>query len=214
MCLDAAELRILRSLHSSLLFHEFKHPQPSATRLLPLLPLHGMNSFAQDNAACLGQALSLLDSLSPETYTKVCSECLDSSIGAHLRHAIEHYQSFAEGYSTSAIDYDARRRDPSIETDPLHAGEVLRSLRNFLDSLASDDPGKELRVKMDCGSQPEEESQAWTASTAGRELQFLLSHAIHHYALISVICRTQKIPLAEGFGIAPSTLRHRKACAP
>jgi hypothetical protein len=39
---------------------------------------------------------------------------------------------------------------------------------------------------------------------------FSISHAIHHYALISMICRYLGITLPEGFGVAPSTIHYRK----
>jgi hypothetical protein len=46
------------------------------------------------------------------------------------------------------------------------------------------------------------------ASTVARELQFLLSHTVHHYALIALILRLQGFEPGEEFGVAPSTLAH------
>jgi len=43
---------------------------------------------------------------------------------------------------------------------------------------------------------------------------FLLSHTVHHYALISVALKLQGIDPGEEFGIAPSTLRYLKSAAP
>jgi hypothetical protein len=42
----------------------------------------------------------------------------------------------------------------------------------------------------------------------GRELQYLLSHTIHHYAIIGSILRAQGVEPGPDFGVAPSTLRH------
>jgi hypothetical protein len=42
-----------------------------------------------------------------------------------------------------------------------------------------------------------------------RELEFLLSHTVHHYAIVAILCRLQGIAVDDGFGVAPSTLRHR-----
>jgi len=50
-------------------------------------------------------------------------------------------------------------------------------------------------------------------STLGREAMYAVVHAIHHYALISVMCHLLEIPLPEGFGVAPSTLKHQKDLA-
>ena len=68
---------------------------------------------------------------------------------------------------------------------------------------------RELAVKTDTGSEIDA-AQAWTRSTGRRELQFLLSHTIHHYALIAVICNHLGVPLDPAFGVAPSTLRFQQ----
>ncbi|NIP97468.1 MAG: hypothetical protein GWO24_30170, partial [Akkermansiaceae bacterium] len=43
----------------------------------------------------------------------------------------------------------------------------------------------------------------------GRELQFLVSHTVHHFAMIGGICRALGVALEDDFGVAPSTIRHR-----
>ena len=45
----------------------------------------------------------------------------------------------------------------------------------------------------------------------GRQLAFLLSHTIHHCALIAVMMRLRGLATPPGFGLAPATLRHREA---
>ena len=47
------------------------------------------------------------------------------------------------------------------------------------------------------------------ASTFGRELMYAVAHAIHHYALIAVMCGLLGVRVPFGFGIAPSTLQHQ-----
>jgi hypothetical protein len=46
-----------------------------------------------------------------------------------------------------------------------------------------------------------------------RELQFLLSHTVHHYALMALILRLQGFNPAAEFGVAPSTLQHWERAA-
>ena len=62
------------------------------------------------------------------------------------------------------------------------------------------------------------EAYDWTASTVGRELAYLLSHTIHHYALIRLLAYDHGVRLDAEFGVAPSTLKHRDQdaarCAP
>jgi hypothetical protein len=63
---------------------------------------------------------------------------------------------------------------------------------------------------MDTG---EGDERPWTHSSARRELQFLLSHTVHHYALIAMICRQYGVGVEEDFGVAPSTLKYRRQMA-
>jgi hypothetical protein len=37
-----------------------------------------------------------------------------------------------------------------------------------------------------------------------------VSHAIHHYALIGLICDMRKIPVPQDFGVAPSTIAYKE----
>ncbi len=53
---------------------------------------------------------------------------------------------------------------------------------------------------------------AFHNSSLGRELQFLASHSVHHFAMIGGICRALEAPLPDDFGAAPSTIRHRATC--
>ena len=47
-----------------------------------------------------------------------------------------------------------------------------------------------------------------------REVMYNLEHAIHHHALIKVaIIHFTDLDLPDSFGVAPSTMEYRKACA-
>ena len=48
------------------------------------------------------------------------------------------------------------------------------------------------------------------SSTLGREIMFAVSHAIHHHALIAMLCGIRAIPVPEDFGVAPSTIAYQK----
>jgi hypothetical protein len=75
-----------------------------------------------------------------------------------------------------------------------------------------------LNVLVDCG---ESRERVLSASTALRELQFLVSHTVHHYAVIALILRARGLEPGPDFGVAPSTLKYeqetslqaRAACA-
>jgi hypothetical protein len=42
----------------------------------------------------------------------------------------------------------------------------------------------------------------------GRELAFVLSHTVHHNALIAIMAQTLGVPVPARFGYAPSTIAY------
>ena len=162
----------------------------------------------RDNVAALRQGSALLSGLSATSYGQRSPACFNSSAGGHFRHVIEHYQSFLLGVGSGHIDYEARPRDPLMETDPAYALAQLEGLIDRLGELACD-----ARVQVRAESTPAAAPHAGAGSSVLRELEFLLSHTVHHYALIGVICHLAGQPLPKAFGLAPSTLRHQRAHA-
>ncbi len=160
---------------------------------------------AHDNQLCLGQAADLLQSCSREYYTARTEACFNSTIGGHIRHILDHYHCFFQGLASGMIDYDDRQRETTTEDNPDTGGQIIRQYRTALAAL--DEPlDRVVQVKMATGG---DHDQVWSTSTVGRELQFLVSHSVHHYALIATICAIIGVPVPADFGIAPSTLRYR-----
>ena len=106
------------------------------------------------------------------------------------------------------IDYDARARDPAAEQQHAVADERIRGLKAQLTELAGRAFPEPVAVHMRGGLAGEEALLGH--STVSRELMFLASHAVHHYALIRVHAMQQGIDLGADFGKAPSTLRHER----
>lgn len=163
------------------------------------------------NLNVLKQGEALLRRLRDDAYTHCVPSVFGSSIGAHIRHNLDHYACFLAGLPNGRIDYTARPRDSRIEMERAHAlGEFARLRRAFETLNLSHDA---LRVHSE--SNP---VSAPAVSSMARELEFLLSHTVHHYAIVAILCRLQKIAVDDGFGVAHSTLRHRAesemSCAP
>lgn len=169
-----------------------------------------MELILEDTAACLRQGIQLMSRLKTEQYIKAHSDCYDSTIGGHVRHNLDHFFCFEEGLKSGKVDYDARERDGFLETDPEYAAAKMERLIQLVDSLSAENLDQSLRVKMDSGAS-HQEIENWSQSSSRRELQFLISHTIHHYALIATLCSRDGIKLPEDFGVAPSTLRYRKS---
>lgn len=171
-----------------------------------------MNRLLEDCCSILNQGASLLLRIPEEFYLYRNPDCFNSSIGGHIRHNLDHYWSFLRGYRDGEIDYDDRARDFDIESNPSSAVDASNGIAKSLASLTDEDLNRDVCVKTDTGScaLPDDE---WSRSTVRRELQFLLSHTVHHYALIAVMCQRQGIALDNDFGIAPSTLKYNQAKA-
>ncbi len=163
-----------------------------------------MTSILDDITGSIQQAVDLLRGLPEALYVRVNPPAYESSIGAHLRHNIDHYHSFIEGIGDGKIDYDHRNRDKRLETDVSVSLAVLESVVANLSGLTADSLDASLLVRMDCGG-----DSAWSHSSPRRELQFLLSHTVHHYAIIGMICRLNGHQPNSEFGVAPSTLKYR-----
>ena len=90
--------------------------------------------------------------------------------------------------------------------------ERLERLIGELEGLRGRGMEPSLRIKVDAADE-----SSWGTSSVERELQFLRSHTVHHFALIAVILRLSGVEPDEQFGVAPSTLRYREEnsiCAP
>jgi hypothetical protein len=90
------------------------------------------------------------------------------------------------------------------------AAAALRRAAAGLNELPAPAMERDVEIRMDTG---EGDERPWTRSTVRRELQFLLSHTVHHYALIAMICHRHQRPVESDFGVAPSTLNYRRRAA-
>ncbi|MEM6795955.1 MAG: DinB family protein, partial [Acidobacteriota bacterium] len=164
--------------------------------------------LAAQNLHFLDQATDLLEAVDDSRYTSKDSHG-HSSIGSHLRHVLDAYRCFLSGLEDGRVDYDARQREPAIEVSRSAALARIREVRGHLAELNERDRPRLLKVRADAAAWGEVD--AWTDSTLGRELHFLLSHTVHHFALIAMTLRGLDFEPGKGFGVAPSTLEHRGA---
>lgn len=155
------------------------------------------------NCRFLEQGVALLRRIPLEAYRAPARPGW-SPVGAQFRHVLDHYQAFIEGWETGAIDYDARRRDPGVERDPAEALARAEAAIAALERIHGEDANRPVAVQMDPGGG--QHLPDWRPSTVGRELQFLVSHTVHHYALIKLLLEDAGVKLPPDFGTAPSSL--------
>lgn len=132
-------------------------------------------------------------------------------VGAHLRHVIEHYEALLLPPAIGLADYDARARDAELERCPRLARRRLLALQTLVSGwpdLALDTP---VRVRGQGGLAGD--FSFTVSSTLGRELVFVASHAVHHFALLQAHCQRHGIHTGDTFGMAPGTVAHERGQA-
>jgi hypothetical protein len=167
-----------------------------------------MSAARVQNIELLRQGITLLGEISDEVYS-AAGQGHETSyrVGPHLRHCVDAYSCLLVGLEDRLVDYDGRGRDPRLESERSAGREALGRLVEGLGRLAGVDPETELRVRVDTpagATGPE----ATSHSTLHRELQFLVGHTVHHFALIAMILRQNGVDPGREFGVAPSTLAH------
>lgn len=151
---------------------------------------------------------TLLVTLSDEQYSQKIPAAYDASIGGHYRHCLDHFKAFFDGLETGTMDYDARARDPRLENDRALALTLTQTLSAQAASLPASAFDRSIQVR--CQTSYTDVGEAVANSTVAREAMFCVSHAVHHHALIGMMCSLLHVPLPPDFGVAPSTKKHRE----
>ena len=182
-----------------------------------------VSMLAAENIALLRQGCELIEGLNDRQFCYE-DEIAQSSIGKHLRHVLDFYRALFEAlpeakrdptqiphFLVPKIDYDQRLRDPSLETGRalwLASNQNIQAQLAGLQEDMADMPVEVLSREGVNGY------QSRVNSWLGRELQFLLAHTVHHYALVSIALRLQKLRVPEGFGVSYSTRLFWRDSAP
>ena len=162
------------------------------------------------NIEWLRQMLRLLPEMNDDVFATSPRNLAPLKVSSHLRHVIEFYECFLDGLERAHIDYDARRRDESIESSRAAAA---RRISLVIERLESEPPlwnDGFLFVKAEDADSMKLQDP-FLLSSVGRELGVLSSHTVHHFALIAIALRAHGIEPGAEFGVAPSTLRFRES---
>ena len=140
-------------------------------------------------------------------------------LGPHMRHIIEHYETLTGQLSPAGrpgaavvLDYDARVRDVRVQSDPAFALARLSQLRVALEPLAAW-PVDAFDQPLELHAQGGGQGEFYMASRSSwlRELMFLASHCVHHFAVIKLHALQHGKDLGAHFGKAPATVAHESA---
>lgn len=170
------------------------------------MPTQSLNTAVTD---VLQQGCIFLERTGEETYSRPLDGEFAASLGAHYRHVLDHFLCLAEGMRTGQVNYDKRRRNPQLESSVTCAHLVTEDLIDEFGGLSSEILQRECAVTYSVGY-GETEAEA-VRSNLAREVMFCVGHAIHHYAILRILCTGIGVKLPYEFGVAPSTLKHLEA---
>lgn len=184
--------------------------------------INAVRCVIRGNLEVVEQGLRLISCLTDEQYISVTPP-VKSSIAEHIRHILDMYFAIIRR-DGDIIDYDARRRGHLVERNKERARLELSEVRDWLAlfDLGMENLGRNcerynnprLNIKTEVAL--EETESTIVPTTEVRELVFVGSHAVHHYALISIIAQLQGIETEENLGVAPATasfFREESGCA-
>ncbi|WP_147250990.1 DinB family protein [Arenicella xantha] len=163
--------------------------------------------LVEANARVLREGADLLSKIHISHYSKSASPAFESTIGAHFRHVFEHYRCFFGQLNSGVICYERRERDQILERDIHYAQRTAAELITAFDALDSSRFSRPIQLH-------DLVSGCKVDTNLGRELLFLQSHTVHHYALIGAISRTLGERPDVDFGVAEATREHQKSGLP
>jgi hypothetical protein len=152
----------------------------------------------------LQELSKVVQKISAQEFTLSYPALSNATIGEHTRHVLEMFQCLLEQYESGTINYDLRKRDVTLQTQPNVALHVIDFLLKELDK-----PNKPLVLQSTL-----DECITNVSTNYHRELMFNLDHCVHHQALIKVaFTLSNTIDIDPDFGVARSTIAYRKQCA-
>jgi hypothetical protein len=159
----------------------------------------------------LFQGLGLLFELNDRTYSRSADAPFHAAIGSHYRSALERFQSLVRGMPAGEISYgvpyEASRPQDDVRYASVATCDVLRALKPYTEETLL----RLCKVTTGVGYGPTH--AAATDSNVGCELAYCIGQALHHYAIIRLICEEFGITAPAEFGIAPPVMGHKAVAA-
>jgi hypothetical protein len=179
----------------------------SESRKLPEVKTKSEIPLTARCIAILEQGIKLINELDDELYTTSEAEGR-ACVGSHFRHNLDFVLNFLRGLPAGRIDYNRRERDLRVEEDREYAVSRFDFAVAELGRLTSDIDKMKIQVRLEESPEDTGIGEQWCDSSVLRELEFLHSHTLHHYALIADKLSLLGYKVSKEFGVAPSTLQY------
>lgn len=143
-------------------------------------------------------------------YENPVSTLFTSSPGAQVRHTLDHVAALVHGCENGIMDYEFRERGGAVETCRKTALSFIGALQQKLLKIDGDRLSRPVtaRLLLDPAGEILEHP-----SSISREIAFVLSHTVHHNAILVSMFRSLGIRTSDSFGYAPATLQYQSSMA-
>ena len=150
----------------------------------------------------LDELADVLRQVSPTAYTASSFPRVSGSIGQHVRHILDHVAGLCATARSGVLSYDRRERGTDVEAGVNAALRTIRHLQGALRQFDDSDENAPITLTsvVAHGAAP-----VAVRSTLAREILFVISHTVHHQALIAVLLSAAGCTVPDAFGLAPST---------
>lgn len=168
-------------------------------------------SLIDINIAGLQEGVGLLQLLSSDQYTQGFKPAFQSDIGTHFRHVLEHYQCFFAQLNETVFRFDKRPRDGRLGSELDYAKKTISEFIKRFQQFDMSSFERTYTIKEQYGDDGLQDQMVVEIETSlSRELMFLQSHTVHHYAMIAAMTRSLGISPDDEFGVAIPTRNFTK----
>lgn len=129
-----------------------------------------------------------------------------NSIGKHIRHTLEMFESVVEANESKALNYDLRKRNIQIENSISISIEKINALNLQIENLKLN---RNIQLFQQLNT-----SCIELKSQIQRELLHCLEHSIHHLMIVRLAIEHNfpHVIIPQNFGMAHSTLQYKQSC--
>ena len=168
-----------------------------------------MNAF-QVLALALDQVAAAIRPLAPRDFARR-ARATSGSIGSHVRHCLDHVEALERALARGVCCYDDRVRGTAVEDDPAMACARIAACRMRLSALDQTLLPRPLSLSSRISA---DGIIVQAPTTVAREVAFVISHTVHHAALIAVLLEDLGCEWPDRLGLAPTTpMLEPVACA-
>lgn len=167
-------------------------------------------NFVQASKEILKQLKDAIEQIDQDDFTAPSTILNNTSVGQHTRHTLEFFLCLKKGVDNGEVNYDKRDHDPVIESDKDLCLTVIGDILQFVESCTDN-----VEVTLHTNYDLESDATLTVNSSLFRELAYNIEHAIHHMALIKIGLKdvAPYVSVPKHFGVAISTIKHKKASA-